>query len=76
MERIPRSVVIHGRSMSGKRDPAAFEPGHAPTLYVCKTPILNSLVAGLWLAASIPNEIHVRVSNGSITASNHNRLAA
>ena len=46
------------------------------TDYVCKTPMLNSLVAGLWLAASIPNDIHVLVSSGSITASSHSRLAA
>jgi hypothetical protein len=43
---------------------------------VCNTPILNSLVAGLWLAASIPKLTHVLVSNGSITASSHSLLAA
>ncbi len=64
------------RTCSGKPDPAAFEPGHALRTYVCNTPILNSLVAGAWLAASMPNEIHVRVSSGSITASSHNLLAA
>src|SRR5690606_37834031 len=38
---------------------------------VCNTPILNSPVAGACAAASIPVEIHVRVSSGSITAPSH-----
>ena len=41
------------RTWSEKPDPAAFEPGHALTTYVCNTPILNSRVAGAWLAASM-----------------------
>ena len=55
--------------------PRGFARGHAPIPYVCNTPILNSLVAGLCAAASMPMLIHVLVSSGSITASSHNRLA-
>ena len=43
---------------------------------VWSTPILNSRVAGLWLAASIPKLTHVLVSSGSMIASNHSRAAA
>jgi hypothetical protein len=31
--------------------------------YVCNTPILNSLVASAWLAASIPKFTHVLLSS-------------
>jgi hypothetical protein len=71
------------RTCSGKRDGVAFEHRHAHistpldvTHHTCKTPILNSRVAGLCAAASIPMLIHVRVSSGSITASNQSREAA
>ena len=34
--------------------PRGFARGHAQRTYVCNTPILNSRVAGAWLAASMP----------------------
>jgi len=50
------------RTTSGERDPRALSGaargrrvrGARLTNYVCNTPILNSRVAGLWLAASLP----------------------
>lgn len=43
---------------------------------VCSTPMLNSRVAGDCEAASIPIDIHILVSNGSMIASSHSRAAA
>ncbi len=39
-------------------------------------PILNFSVSGAWLAASMPIEIHCRVSSGEMMASVHSRAAA
>jgi hypothetical protein len=49
---------------------------NAQRTYVCNTPILNSRVAGACDAASIPIDIHVLVSNGSIIASSHSLAAS
>jgi len=48
---------------SGKPDPRLCE-GHAQKIYVCNTPILNALVAGLCAAASIPILTHPGSSPG------------
>ena len=56
--------------------PRGFARGHAQTLYVCNTPILNSRVAGAWLAASMPREIQVSVgSRRLISTQRQNRYS-
>jgi hypothetical protein len=66
-----KGIVEHDLTIVGRQSkPKGFFHivkvlgGHL--VHVCNTSILNSFVAGLCAAASIPIDIHVRVSSGSI----------